>query len=185
MKNNGTYSGGEGYDRIFRALGDPHRIRIIRLLKEKELSAGEILSAVDVVQSTLSHHMKTLSESGVVNAVRQGKWTYYSLNEAILSDAAAFLEEYAKGTAQRKVRTQHQASAAVMDPVPVKEPEDRSGMIPPAPKEPALSAEHIPSAGHMQNDAAIPSFQEPVRTPETRKKKDKEKKGKKNKKNKK
>lgn len=184
MKNNGTYSGGEGYDRIFRALGDPHRIQIIRLLKEKELSAGEILSAVDVVQSTLSHHMKTLSESGVVNAVRQGKWTYYSLNEATLSDAAVFLEEYAKGTVQRKIRKKSQPSAEA-DIVSVKEPEDRSGVIPALPKEPDLSAEHIPSEGLIQNDAVIPSFKESPRAPETRKKKDKEKKGKKNKKNKK
>ena len=102
MKNNGLYAGGEAFDRIFKALGDPHRIQIVELLRERELSAGEILDGVDVVQSTLSHHMKTLSDSGVVNAVRRGKWTWYSLNEDVLSDAVTFLQEYAKGTKQRK-----------------------------------------------------------------------------------
>ena len=102
MKKSVPFTGGEAFDRVFRALGDPHRMQIIALLREKELSAGEILDAVDVVQSTLSHHMKTLSDSGAVNAVRRGKWTYYSLNESKLAQAAAFLEEYSKGTRVRK-----------------------------------------------------------------------------------
>ena len=102
MKNNSVYAGGEAYDRIFRALGDPHRLQIIELLKERERSAGEILEAIDVVQSTLSHHMKTLSDSGAVNAVRHGKWTYYSLNEDHLAAASSYLAECAKGTMVRK-----------------------------------------------------------------------------------
>ena len=105
MNNNAIYAGGESFDRIFRALGDPHRIQIINLLREKELSAGEILEAIDVVQSTLSHHMKTLSDSGAVNAVRRGKWTYYSLNESNLEQAAAFLSVCAEGTKIRRKET--------------------------------------------------------------------------------
>ncbi len=108
MNNNAIYAGGESFDRIFRALGDPHRIQIINLLREKELSAGEILEAIDVVQSTLSHHMKTLSDSGAVNAVRRGKWTYYSLNESNLEQAAAFLSVCAEGTKIRRKETAHQ-----------------------------------------------------------------------------
>ena len=96
MKNNGLYAGGEAFDRIFKALGDPHRIQIVELLRERELSAGEILDGVDVVQSTLSHHMKTLSDSGVVNAVRRGKWTWYSLNEDVLSDASQMLSHFCR-----------------------------------------------------------------------------------------
>ena len=98
MKNDGIYTGAGSVDRVFRALGDPHRIRIIELLREKELSAGEILEAIDVVQSTLSHHMKTLADSGAVNAVRRGKWTYYSLNKEVLAETAAFLGDCANGT---------------------------------------------------------------------------------------
>ena len=108
MNNNAIYAGGESFDRIFRALGDPHRIQIINLLREKELSAGEILEAIDVVQSTLSHHMKTLSDSGAVNAVRRGKWTYYSLNESNLEQAAAFLSVCAEGTKIRRKETARQ-----------------------------------------------------------------------------
>ncbi len=98
MENIVNKAGSETYDRIFKALGDPHRIEIMELLREKELSAGEILAAIDVVQSTLSHHMKTLVEAGAVNALRHGKWTYYSLNQENLAQTAAFLQDCAKGT---------------------------------------------------------------------------------------
>ena len=98
MRNSLNNTGGVTYDQIFRAIGDPHRIQILALLREKELSAGEILKALDVVQSTLSHHMKNLVDAGIVTASRHGKWTYYSLNTKILSDAVHFLGEYAEGT---------------------------------------------------------------------------------------
>ena len=111
--NNGAFNaGGEAYDRIFRALGDPHRMRIMELLRERELSAGEILDTIDIVQSTLSHHMKTLSDSGAVNAVRRGKWTYYSLNESNLASAAAYLTSCAEGTRVRRTGAEAQNSAA-------------------------------------------------------------------------
>ena len=100
MRNSVKSTGGVTYDQIFKAIGDPHRLLILSLLREKEMSAGEILQALDIVQSTLSHHMKSLTDAGVVTAVRHGKWTYYSLNTECLSGAAAFLEEYAQGTRQ-------------------------------------------------------------------------------------
>ena len=64
----------------FRALGDENRLRILELLGDRELCAADILSSIDVVQSTLSHHMKTLTEAGLVNVRKQGKWSYYSLD---------------------------------------------------------------------------------------------------------
>ena len=110
--NNGAFNaGGEAYDRIFRALGDTHRMRIMELLRERELSAGEILDTIDIVQSTLSHHMKTLSDSGAVNAVRRGKWTYYSLNESNLASAAAYLASCAEGTRVRRTGAEAQSGA--------------------------------------------------------------------------
>ena len=49
MNNSAIYAGGERFDRFFKALGDPHRIKILALLRERELSAGEILEAIDIV----------------------------------------------------------------------------------------------------------------------------------------
>lgn len=64
----------------FRALGDENRLRILALLKERELCAGDLLKSLSIVQSTLSHHMKILAESGLVTCRKQGKWSYYSIN---------------------------------------------------------------------------------------------------------
>lgn len=84
----------EDYDGVFKALGDEHRLRILRLLAKKELSAGEILESMDIVQSTLSHHMKVLTDNGVVTATRSGKWTIYSVNRPVLQEAAGRLEAF-------------------------------------------------------------------------------------------
>jgi len=85
-------------DLVFRALGDPHRLKILALLLEREQSAGELLEEMDIVQSTLSHHMKILTESGLVTAVRRGKWTYYALNADTVGGACDYLAPYREGS---------------------------------------------------------------------------------------
>ena len=82
------------YGGFFKALGDDHRLQILRLLSEKQLSAGEILASMDIVQSTFSHHMKVLTDSGVLTAARSGKWTIYSVNMEVMRSASAFLDDF-------------------------------------------------------------------------------------------
>lgn len=67
--------------RIFKALCDPNRLMIIEMLKSGEKCACKILSELNIVQSTLSHHMKILCDSGLVRYRKQGKWMHYSLNK--------------------------------------------------------------------------------------------------------
>lgn len=82
---------------VFRALGDESRMQILGLLKEHgEMNGTELLSLVKVVQSTLSHHMKVLTESGLVLCRRQGKWSWYSICGERLGQAADFLRLYQK-----------------------------------------------------------------------------------------
>lgn len=83
-----------GYAQVFRALGDSHRLHILEMLREREMNAGELLSAVDVVQSTLSHHMKSLCEAELVVARKAGKCTYYSVSEQKVEEAYRFLGAY-------------------------------------------------------------------------------------------
>ena len=66
--------------RIFKALGDENRLRILRLLIKDELCGCQLLSELDIGQSTLSHHMKILGEAGLINCNKVGKWCRYSLN---------------------------------------------------------------------------------------------------------
>ena len=66
--------------KIFKALGDPKRIMIIEMLQNGELCACKILERFEMAQSTLSHHMKLLQESGFVKGRSEGKWVHYSLD---------------------------------------------------------------------------------------------------------
>lgn len=82
------------FEKVFRALGDKHRLFILDLLMEREMNAGELLEKVSVVQSTLSHHMKALCESGLVAARKEGKWTYYTVEQEVVEAARKFLKRY-------------------------------------------------------------------------------------------
>lgn len=64
---------------IFKALGDENRIRILKLLGTEEKCACRLLEELNISQPTLSHHMKILCDSGLVNGRREGKWMHYSI----------------------------------------------------------------------------------------------------------
>ena len=68
--------------KLFSAFFDETRLRILELLRDGEKCASTLLEQVSVGQSTLSHHMKTLVESGIVTARKAHKWTYYSICES-------------------------------------------------------------------------------------------------------
>lgn len=64
----------------FHALSDPIRIRLLELLREQELCVCELCEALQMSQSKLSFHLKTLKEAGLVRSRQEGRWIYYSLN---------------------------------------------------------------------------------------------------------
>ena len=67
--------------KVFIAFCDETRLKVLELLQSGEKSARALLEQVGVGQSTLSHHMKVLLDSGIVTARKAGKWTYYSICE--------------------------------------------------------------------------------------------------------
>jgi len=77
---------------LFKALSDPNRLMIVDMLSCGELCACIILEKFQITQPTLSHHMKTLCESGLVNGRKDGKWMYYSLNDEAILSFRGFLE---------------------------------------------------------------------------------------------
>ena len=64
---------------VFKALSDPRRIQIVKLLQNGEECACELIEKTGMPQSTLSYHMKVLCKSGIVKAREEGKWTYYRI----------------------------------------------------------------------------------------------------------
>lgn len=83
-------------EKIFKALGDANRLIIMDLISEKELSAGQILGQVSMGQSTLSHHMKILCDSGIVNARKDSRWVYYTVNKDVVSEISADIFNWIK-----------------------------------------------------------------------------------------
>lgn len=76
---------------FFKALSDENRLMIMDMLSCGELCACEILEKFKITQPTLSHHMKILCSCGLVNARKEGKWMYYSLNSEKIEKFKMFL----------------------------------------------------------------------------------------------
>jgi len=79
--------------KIFKAFCDETRLMVLSLLQNGEKCACVLLERVSVSQSTLSHHMKILVESGIVSARKEGKWTHYSINANGSENAANLLHK--------------------------------------------------------------------------------------------
>ena len=78
------------YISAFKALSDETRLKIIDMLSCGEMCACDILEEFSISQSTLSYHMKILTECGLVNAVRDGAWMKYTLNKGKTDEILSF-----------------------------------------------------------------------------------------------
>lgn len=79
--------------RVFKAFCDETRLKVLEMLKDGEQCACVLLEDVEIGQSTLSHHMKILVDSGVVLERKQGKWKYYSISEQGIEQAQILLAD--------------------------------------------------------------------------------------------
>ena len=65
--------------RVFKALGDEKRLRILKLINNREMCVCEIMAALDLTQPTASHHLGILERSGLAQERREGRWVFYSV----------------------------------------------------------------------------------------------------------
>jgi DNA-binding transcriptional ArsR family regulator len=72
---------------VWQALADPTRREILRLLRRKDMTAGDLAERFDLAKSTLSGHFNVLKAAGLVVAEKQGTSVVYSLNEAAWEEA--------------------------------------------------------------------------------------------------
>mgnify|MGYP000773765695 CR=1 FL=1 len=79
--------------KMLKAISDPKRLRIVDMLSCGELCGCVILEAFHITQPTLSHDMRVLMEAGIVNARREGKNTFYSLDKGRLMELQNTLHE--------------------------------------------------------------------------------------------
>jgi len=77
---------------ILKALADETRVRIVHILSCGELCACDIQTYFNLTQPTLSHHLKLLTDAGLILARKEGKWTHYQLSEETLGFFQQFWE---------------------------------------------------------------------------------------------
>jgi ArsR family transcriptional regulator len=84
----------DNYDenaKVMKAFSDPSRLKIIDILSCGEKCACELLEKFNFTQPTLSHHMKILMDSGLVECRKEGLWSHYSLNNGKCNRLILFL----------------------------------------------------------------------------------------------
>ena len=86
-----TRADAEAMARIFKALGDPTRVRLLSLIAAHEGGEAcicDLTGPVGLSQPTVSHHMKQLADAGLVTREQRGKWAYYRIVEQALRSVA-------------------------------------------------------------------------------------------------
>lgn len=76
---------------VFRAISDPTRREVLKLLQDGSKTAGELAESFDMTKGSLSHHFNILKAADLVRCERRGQQQVYSLNTSVVEDVAALL----------------------------------------------------------------------------------------------
>jgi DNA-binding transcriptional ArsR family regulator len=79
---------------LFKALNDQTRREILELLKEKDLTAGEIADQFHISKPSISHHLDLLRQAGLVVSVKEGQFIYYSLNTTVMDEMLKWIMQF-------------------------------------------------------------------------------------------
>ena len=82
-----------GFGVTFKALSNPVRREILTLLKNGQLSAGEIAARFDLTGATISHHLGVLKQAELVFETRDKNYIYYQLNTSVLEDVLCWIAD--------------------------------------------------------------------------------------------
>ena len=85
-------------NQVFKALADPTRREILRLLASGEMKAGELSDKFDMTKPTVSHHFAVLKEADMITSRRDGQQIIYSLNTTVAQDVLTWLWDLFGGT---------------------------------------------------------------------------------------
>lgn len=89
------------FNDVFKALSDKTRRKILELLKEKDMTAGDIAEYFNITKASISHHLSILKQAGLVSDERKGQFIYYSLNTSVFEEVVgwfiAFSDKEVKG----------------------------------------------------------------------------------------
>lgn len=87
---------------VFKALSDPTRRQILRLLRDGSQTAGQLADAFDVSKASMSHHFSVLKAADLIRSERNGQQIVYSLNTTVLQDVTSLLLELLSAAPHRR-----------------------------------------------------------------------------------
>lgn len=91
----------------FKALADPTRREILRLLRQGEMTAGALAERFDMTKPTMSHHFAVLKEADLLTSRRDGQTIWYALNTTVVQDLMAWAMDLMGGNDEKgETRTQ-------------------------------------------------------------------------------
>jgi ArsR family transcriptional regulator len=81
-------------ERISKALGDPHRIKILQAVsEEKWMQCADVCAIIDLTQSAVSHHIKQLIDAGILLSEKEGRNIKYTVDKKVVAAYIKFLQE--------------------------------------------------------------------------------------------
>jgi DNA-binding transcriptional ArsR family regulator len=86
---------------FFKALNDKTRREILELLKERDMTAGEIADSFNISKPSISHHLDLLKQANLVSSVKEGQFIYYSINLTVIDEILKWFVQFSK-TAKNK-----------------------------------------------------------------------------------
>jgi len=87
---------------IFKALNDETRRHILELLREKDMSAGDIADHFNISKPSISHHLELLKKADLITQEKKGQYVYYSINTSVLDEILSWLIQLNPITSKKK-----------------------------------------------------------------------------------
>jgi ArsR family transcriptional regulator len=81
----------------FKAIADPTRREILRMLRHEEMTAGDLAERFDMTKPSMSHHFSVLKEAGLLTSRREGQTIWYALNTTVVEDVLAWAANLVDG----------------------------------------------------------------------------------------
>jgi len=81
---------------IFKAMDDPTRREILKMLRVQDMTAGDIAAQFDMTAPSISHHLDKLKRAGLVTTIKQGQYVLYSINTTIIDDLLQYILTFKK-----------------------------------------------------------------------------------------
>ena len=83
-------------EKVFKALRDPTRRKILEMLKSQNMTAGEIADAFNISKPSISHHLDLLRQADLVVSVKKGQFIHYSIHTSVLDDLLTWIIDLQK-----------------------------------------------------------------------------------------